>query len=124
VIEISTGEEDLAHLEAIARSHTAPASRVERARVLLAEAVGVTHQTVKRCLDRAVRLGVIAALDYSPRPGKATEITADAKAWLVSLACRKAKDSDIRTNCGRRVCWRAMRASTPARYGVACVGGR
>jgi transposase len=103
VIEISIGEEDLAHLEAIARSRTAPASWVERARILLAyqsdpstyavgEAVGVTHQTVKRCLDRAVRLGVIAALDDSPRPGKAPEITADAKAWLVSLACQKAKD--------------------------------
>jgi transposase len=103
VIEISIGEEDLAQLEAIARSRTAPASWVERARILLAyqsdpstyavgEAVGVTHQTVKRCLDRAVRLGVIAALDDSPRPGKAPEITADAKAWLVSLACQKAKD--------------------------------
>jgi DDE superfamily endonuclease/Homeodomain-like domain len=103
VIEISIGEEDLAQLEAIARSRTAPASWVERARILLAyqsdpstyavgEAVGVTHQTVKRCLDRAVRLGVMAALDDSPRPGKAPEITADAKAWLVSLACQKAKD--------------------------------
>jgi len=58
VIEISIGEEDLAHLEAIARSRTAPASWVERARILLTyqsdpstyavgEAVGVTHQTVK-----------------------------------------------------------------------------
>jgi transposase len=56
------------------------------------EAIGVTHQTVQRCLDRAVRLGVMAALDDSPRPGKAPEITDSAKAWLVSLACRKAKD--------------------------------
>jgi transposase len=103
VIEVSVGEEDVAQLEAIARSRTAPASWVERARILLAyqsdpstyavgEAVGVTHQTVKRCLDRAVRLGVMAALDDSPRPGKAPAITADAKAWLVSLACQKAKD--------------------------------
>jgi transposase len=103
VVEISVGEEDLARLEAIGRSRTAPASWVERARILLAyrsdpstyavgEAMGVTHQTVKRCLDRAVRLGVMAALDDSPRPGKAPEITADAKAWLVSLACQKAKD--------------------------------
>jgi hypothetical protein len=34
----------------------------------------------------------MAALDDSPRPGKAPEITTDAKAWLVSLACQKAKD--------------------------------
>src|ERR1700740_1193336 len=103
VTEISVGEEDLAQLEAIARSRTAPASWVERARILLAyrsdpstyavgEAIGVTHQTVQRCLDRAVRLGTMAALDDSPRPGKAQEITDDAKAWLVSLACQKAKD--------------------------------
>ena len=51
----------------------------------------MTHQTVLRCLRRAVRLGVIAALDDSPRPGKAPEITDEARAWLVSLACQKAK---------------------------------
>jgi hypothetical protein len=36
VIEISIGEEDLAQLEAIGRSRTAPASWLERARILLA----------------------------------------------------------------------------------------
>src|SRR5215212_10046104 len=67
-------------LEAIARSRTDWACRVQRARILLAyhadpstyavgEVIGVTHQTVQRCLDRAVKLGVIAALDDSPRPG-------------------------------------------------------
>ena len=103
VIEISIDDEELVQLEAIARSRTEPACRVERARILLAyraepsayavgEAIGVTHQTVQRCLDRAVRLGAMAALDDSPRPGKAPAITDDAKAWLVSLACQKAKD--------------------------------
>ncbi len=103
VIDIPIGEEDLARLELIARSRTEPASWVQRARILLAyrvdpsahavgEAIGVTHQTVLRCLDRAVRLGAMAALDDSPRPGKAPEITADAKAWLVALACQKAKE--------------------------------
>ena len=103
VIEISIGGEDLVQLEAIARSRTVPASWVERSRILLAyradpstyvvgEALGVTHQTVTRCLKRALRLGVMAALDDSPRPGKTSDITADAKAWLVSLACQKAKD--------------------------------
>src|SRR5690349_17256589 len=79
---------DLARLEALARSRTEPASRVERARILLAyraepsstavgERIGVTHQTVQRCVRRAARLGVIAALDDSPRPGKAPNITPD-----------------------------------------------
>ncbi len=52
----------------------------------------MTHQTVLRCLRRTIRFGVMAALDDSPRPGKAPEITADARAWLTLLACRKAKD--------------------------------
>lgn len=103
IIEVSIGEADLARLETIARSRTEPAGRVERARILLAyradpstyavgEAIGVTHHTVLRCLDRAVRLGVMGALEDSPRPGKPAEITDDARAWLISLACQKAKD--------------------------------
>ena len=55
-------------------------------------AVGVTHQTVQRCLARATRFGVMAALDDSPRPDKEPEITLEARAWLVSLACQKTKD--------------------------------
>ncbi len=103
VVEISIGDADLAALHSIARSRTEPASRVERARILLryrddpshyavGRAVGVTHQTVQRCLARALRFGAMAALDDSPRPGKDPEITLQARAWLVSLACQKAKD--------------------------------
>jgi transposase len=103
VIEFVVDPADLARLEALARSRTEPASRVERARILLAyraepsstavgARIGVTHQTVQRCLCRAARFGVMAALDDSPRPGKAPDITPEAKAWLVSLACQKAKD--------------------------------
>src|SRR5271163_441292 len=99
VIEISIGATELIELEAIARSRTDWACRVQRARILLAyhtdpstyavgEAVGVTHQTVQRCLDRATRFGVMAALDDSPRLGKAPTITHDARAWVVSLACQ------------------------------------
>ena len=96
------GPDDLAVLERLARSRTEASSRVERARILLAyrpdpsstavgAQIGVTHHTVQRCLRRALRLGVLAALDDSPRPGKAPQITHEAKAWLVSLACQKAK---------------------------------
>ena len=103
MIDISIRDEDLARLETIARSRTEPASWVQRARILLAyhadpsayavgEAVGVTHQTVQRCLDRAARFGVMAALDDAPRPGKTPQITPEAQAWLISLACQKAKD--------------------------------
>jgi transposase len=103
VIELSIGKADLAQLESIARSRTEPAGRVERSRMLLAyrqdpsfyavgHALGVHHQTVQRCNERAQADGVMAALDDRPRPGKEPTITAEAKAWLVALACRKAKD--------------------------------
>jgi len=102
-IELAIGEEDLASLSAIARSRTEPASRVERARMLLAyredpsffavgQTVGVHHQTVQRCVERALAYGPLAALDDRSRPGKEPKITAEAKAWIVDLACRKAKE--------------------------------
>ena len=103
VAEITIDEADAARLQSIARSRTEPASRVERARILLhyrddpsyygvGRAVGVTHQTAQRCLARATRFGVMAALNDSPRPGKELEITVQARAWLVSVTCRKAKE--------------------------------
>ena len=101
-IELSLGDEDTAELNSIAQSRTEPASRVERARILLAyredpsffavgRALGLHHQTVQ-CVERAVVEGPMAALDDRPRPGREPTITLEAKAWLVSLACRKAKD--------------------------------
>jgi transposase len=92
-----------AKLGSIAQSRTEPASRVERARILLAyredpsffavsRALGLHHQTVQRCVERAVAEGPMAALDDRPRPGREPTITGEAKAWLVSLARRKAKD--------------------------------
>ncbi len=88
---------------AIARSRTESASRVGRARMLLAyredasffavgRAVGAHHQTVQRCVERAQACGPLAALEDRPRPGREAMITADAKAWVVDLACRKAKE--------------------------------
>ena len=101
--ELAFSEEDVRKLNAVARSRTEAASRVERARMLLAyredpsfyavgRAVGVHHQTVQRCVERAVAYGAIAALDDLPRPGREPTITAEAKTWLTNLACRKAKE--------------------------------
>ncbi len=102
-IELSLGDEDRAKLRSIAQSRTEPASRVERARILLAyreylsffavgRALGLHHQTVQRCVERAVVDSPMAALDDRPRPGREPTITLEARAWLVSLACQKAKD--------------------------------
>ena len=64
-------------------------------------ALGVTHQTVERCLRRAEKVGVMESLDESRRERIITE---EARAFVVDLACRKPKDLAIRTSCGRRGC--------------------
>ena len=103
VIELAFSEQELADLTRVSRSRTEPASRVERARILLTyretpslyatgRAVGVTHQTVERCLRRAQKLGIMAALDDSPRPGREPTITDEARTFIVDLACRKPKE--------------------------------
>jgi transposase len=103
VIALPTDAEQRQRLQEICRSRTEPTGRVERARIILAylqdpsayavaRTMGVTQQTVKRCLERAAELGVIEALDDRPRAGRDPVITVAAKTWLVALACRKAKE--------------------------------
>jgi transposase len=103
VIEVAFTEEELVNLERVSRSRTEPASRVQRASILLTyrrtpslyatgRAIGVTHQTVERCLRRARNFGVEAALKDNPRPGHEPSITNEAKMFVLDLACRKAKD--------------------------------
>src|SRR6266699_2345616 len=70
VIELAMTDEEIGRLAVIARSRSESASRVERAQAY----------------------GPLAALDDRPRPGKEPTITPEAKAWLVSLACDKAKE--------------------------------
>src|SRR6266404_617286 len=66
----------------------------ERARILLAyredpsffavgQALGLHHQTVQRCVERAVAEGPMAALDDRPRPGREPTLTVEGKAWLL-----------------------------------------
>src|SRR5205823_12670958 len=100
-VELAMTGEEIETLRALSRSRTEPASRVSRAAMLVAyreqasffavgQRLGVHHQTVQRCVERALAYGVLAALDDRPRPGKEPVITPEAKAWLVSLACDKA----------------------------------
>ena len=103
VVELAMTGEEIERLTALSRSRTEPASRVSRAQMLLAyrenpsfcavgQRVGVHHQTVQRCVERALGYGPLAAIEDRPRPGKEPVITPEAKAWLVSLACAKAKE--------------------------------
>src|SRR6202045_2487039 len=102
-VDLAMTAEEIETLTALSRSSTEAARHVERAQMLLAyrqqrsffavgQRLGVHHQTVQRCVERALAYGALAALDDRPRPGKEPTITPEAKAWLVSLACDKAKE--------------------------------
>ena len=128
-VDLAMTAEEIETLTALSRSRTEAARHVERAQMLLAyrqqrsffavgQRLGIHHQTVQRCVERALAYGTLAALDDRPRPGKEPTITPEAKAWLVSLACAKAKEHGYPTSCGRRGCWPGMRASTDRRRGM------
>ncbi len=100
IIAVSINADQRRALAEISRSRTEPANRVERACIVLAyldnpsayavsRRIGVSQQTVTRCLERAAELGVLAALDDRARAGRDAAITPEARAWLVSLACAK-----------------------------------
>ena len=68
VIALPTDAEQRQRLLEISRSRSEPTSRVERARIIpaylqdpwaypVARMIGVTQQTVTRCLERAAELG-------------------------------------------------------------------
>jgi len=92
-------------LEQISKSHTESYNRIERAKIMLEYSKGTTvseiarqlltnRPKIERCIDKALQLGAITALDDLPRSGKPPEITIEAKAWLVNLACKKPKELD------------------------------
>jgi hypothetical protein len=103
VVDLTIEDEDVTKLMAIARSRTEPASRVERARMFLAyrdELVLLCGRTIawgassnRATLHRASRgPWPVGGVGRQCATRQMATITPEAKAWLVSLACQKAKD--------------------------------
>lgn len=99
-------ESDRQMLTDLSGSRTAPAREVERAKILLRYAegirisdiqrqVGVSRPTIYKCIDKALSAGVRVGLKDTFHRPKEPEILADAKAWVVSLACTKPKDHGL-----------------------------
>ena len=98
--------EQVVALKGLTASRTAPLREVERAKVLLGYASGTTitelqrqlgfdRPRIYRCIDKALAAGVQAGLkDKYHRPHE-PEITDEAKAWVVSIACTKPKDHGL-----------------------------
>ena len=117
IIAVSVDADQHRTLVEISRSRTEPVNRVERAGIILAyldepsayavaRAMGVSQQTVTRCLQRAAELGVLAALDDRARTGR------EARTGWSGWPAPGRRSSAIRTNCGRPVCWRRTPAIT------------
>lgn len=93
-------------LKELAGSRTAPAREVERAKVLLGYAegisisglqrrIGVSRPMIYKCIDKALAAGVQMGLkDTYHRPHE-PEISDEARAWVASIACTKPKDHDL-----------------------------
>src|SRR5450631_163759 len=95
-----------AKLKELAGSRSAAAREVERAKVLLGYAAGASITELQRqlglgrpmiykCVDKALAAGVEMGLkDKYHRPHE-PEISDEAKAWVVSVACTKPKDHGL-----------------------------
>ena len=90
-------------LTSLAQSRSETAGRVQRAAMLLryqagntvseiARSMGTNRPRVERCIGKALELGVQQALADLPGRGRRPTMTAEARAWVVALACQKPKD--------------------------------
>ena len=98
--------EQRATLKQLSTSRTAPAREVERAKVLLGYADGISitelqrqlgfgRPMIYRCVDKALAAGVQMGLKDKYHRPHAPEISDAAKAWVVSVACTKPKDHGL-----------------------------
>ena len=100
-IELSTDDRD--YLESLTRTRTIQAQVVDRAKILLykadgmsngaiAERIDVNINTVKLCLKKYKDGGIDNALFDAQRAGRPVEITDDAVSWIIDLACQRPAD--------------------------------
>ena len=93
-------------LKELAGSRTAAVREVERAKVMLGYAsgktitqlhrqLGVGRPMIYKCIDKALATGVQTGLKDKYHRPHAPEITDEAKAWVVALACTKPKDHGL-----------------------------
>jgi transposase len=101
--QLKLTHEDKVTLETISNSRIEPASRVQRAKILIDYHSGMSIATitrkyntnrplVERSIDRALAYGSRQALDDLPRGGRPALITDDAKSWVLSVACKRPVD--------------------------------
>lgn len=96
-------DEDKKYLKSLSKTRTIQAQVVDRARILLYKADGVSFddiaarlniskRTVRLCISKFNNGGIDAALFDAKRSGRPTEISDDAKAWIINIACQRPAD--------------------------------
>jgi transposase len=99
-------KEDKKKLEIISTSRTESSSRVQRSKIILDYCFGLTianiarkyntnRPLVERTIDKLIVFGPIQALEDLPRKGRPSEISDDAKSWVLSVACKKPSDFNL-----------------------------
>lgn len=98
-IVVLTGDV-ISTLQKIVRTHTAEARTVQRAKILLysaegmsdssiAEKLDINRRSVYNCIAKYIAAGLEAALEDSARTGRPGVITDEEKVWIVDIACQK-----------------------------------
>ena len=99
-------QEQRTTLEELAASRVASMREVERAKVMLGYADGVSitelqrrlgfsRPMIYRCVDKALAAGIQMGLKDKYHRPREPEISDEAKAWVVSTACTKPKDHGL-----------------------------
>ena len=101
--QLMLSTEDRLFLDELSKSRTESRQRVERATMMLKYSMGIgvsviarelrtSRPRVDRCLDKALQIGVLTALDDLPGRGRPRVILDEDRTWVVNLACQKPKD--------------------------------
>ena len=97
---IFLSDDDKSYLKSVLQKGTVEARVHRRAKILLlksdgmadeaiADKLDISRPTVKLCLKKYRESGVKTALEDSKGRGRRIEITDDAKAWVINIACQK-----------------------------------
>lgn len=100
-IELTTTDRE--YLELQTRARTIQAQTVNRARIILlradgisideiADKVGMNRKSVMLCLNKFKNGGIENALFDAPGRGRNAEITDEEKAWIINIACQRPAD--------------------------------
>ena len=123
-IGLAMTDEEIETLTALSRSRTEPASRVSRAAMLLAyrenpsffaaaRRLGVHHQTVQRCIERAVAYGVSGGTRRPTATGQRTGDHAGSQGLAGVFGVRQGQGARL-----------SARAVDDAAFGPSCARAR